>query len=33
MNQVMRVLVKSKHRWDDNIKVGLKEIEWGFGLH
>lgn len=24
----MKVLVKSQHRWDDNIKVGLKEIGW-----
>ena len=25
----MKVLVKSQGRWEDNIKVGLKEIGWG----
>jgi hypothetical protein len=25
----MESLGSTKHRWDDNIKLDLKEIEWG----
>jgi hypothetical protein len=25
-------LHKAKYRWEDNIKIDLKEIEWGCGL-
>jgi hypothetical protein len=26
--EVKRALGKSRHRWDDNIKMDLKETEW-----
>ena len=25
----MRPLARSRHRWDDNIKVDLQEVRWG----
>jgi len=25
-------LERTKHRWEDNIKMDLKEIRWGCGL-
>jgi hypothetical protein len=27
--KVKRVLGKQRHRWVDNIKIDLREIEWG----
>ena len=28
-----RPLERTRRRWEDNIKMGLKEIEWGRGLN
>jgi hypothetical protein len=28
-----RLLARTKHRWEDNIKMDLKEIEWRRGLN
>ena len=25
-----RTLGRPKHRWEDNIKIDLQEVEWGF---
>jgi len=27
-----RPLGRPKHRWEDNIKMDLQEVGWGFGL-
>jgi hypothetical protein len=27
-----RSLGRSRRRWDDNIKMNLQEVGWGFGL-
>jgi hypothetical protein len=27
-----RTLRRTRHRWEDNIKMDLKEIRWGCGL-
>jgi hypothetical protein len=27
-----RPLGRSKHRWEDNIKMDFREVEWGHGL-
>jgi hypothetical protein len=26
------VLVRSRRRWEDNIKIDLQEVGWGYGL-
>ena len=28
-----RPLERSRHRWEDNIKMNLQEVGWGHGLH
>jgi len=28
----MRPLVRSRRRWEDNIKMDLQEVRWGYGL-
>ena len=27
-----RALGRPRHRWEDNIKMDLQEVEWGYGL-
>jgi len=28
----MRPLGRHRHRWEDNIKIGLQEVGWGEGM-
>jgi len=28
----MRPLGRPRHRWEDNIKMDLQEVRWGYGL-
>ena len=28
-----RPLRRPRHKWEDNIKMGLREVEWGHGLY
>jgi hypothetical protein len=30
--RVKRPLGRPRHRWEDNIKTDLQELEWGLGL-
>jgi hypothetical protein len=31
-SEVKRLLGRPRRRWEDNIKIDLKEIGWGYGL-